>query len=93
MRPQEIIARKRDGKHLSNDEINYFVSGVTDESWADYQTSALLMAMFVKRIESRRTECADPCDARFGRRFGFFRFGAAESRQAFRRAAWAIKLR
>lgn len=50
MRPQEIIARKRDGKHLSNDEIKAFVVGVTNGVWADYQTSALLMAMFVNGL-------------------------------------------
>ncbi|MCY7377170.1 MAG: thymidine phosphorylase [Pyrinomonadaceae bacterium] len=47
MRPQNIIAKKRDGKNLNGEEINAFVSGVTDGKWADYQTSALLMAMFV----------------------------------------------
>ena len=50
MRPQDIIARKRDGKTLTTDEINAFVRGVTDASWADYQTSALLMAMFVRGL-------------------------------------------
>ncbi|MBA3335743.1 MAG: thymidine phosphorylase [Acidobacteria bacterium] len=48
MRPQEIIAKKRDGQELSRQEINAFVRGVTDEIWADYQTSALLMAIFLK---------------------------------------------
>ncbi len=50
MRPQEIIARKRDGATLSQTEINFFVSGVTDESWADYQTSALLMSCFINGL-------------------------------------------
>ena len=48
MRPQEIIAKKRDGKSLNELEIKSFVSGVTGEIWADYQTSALLMAIFLK---------------------------------------------
>ena len=50
MRPQDIISKKRDGVILTNEEINSFVSGVIDASWADYQTSALLMAMFVKGL-------------------------------------------
>ena len=50
MRPQDIIAKKRDGKILTSSEINAFVRGVTDASWADYQTSALLMAMFVRGL-------------------------------------------
>lgn len=48
MRPQEIIARKRDGGELSRAEIDAFIDGVCDESWADYQISALLMAIFLR---------------------------------------------
>jgi pyrimidine-nucleoside phosphorylase len=50
MRPQEIIAKKRDGAELSTDEIDIFIDGVCDDSWADYQTSALLMAMFTRGL-------------------------------------------
>ncbi len=50
MRPQDIISKKRDGVILTNQEINSFVSGVIDARWADYQTSALLMAMFVNGL-------------------------------------------
>ena len=50
MKPQEIIAKKRDGKILSGEEISAFISGVTDGSWADYQISALVMAMFINEL-------------------------------------------
>ncbi len=50
MRPQEIIAKKRDGAELSADEINSFIDGVCDGSWADYQISALIMAMFIRGL-------------------------------------------
>ena len=50
MRPQEIIQKKRDGESLSEAEINYFIKGVTTETWADYQTSALIMAMFLNGL-------------------------------------------
>ena len=50
MRPQEIIAKKRDGEILSQMELNFFVQGVCDESWADYQISAMLMAMFTRGL-------------------------------------------
>jgi len=43
--PQHIIAKKRDGHALSREEIGAFVRGATDGSWADYQLSALLMAI------------------------------------------------
>ncbi len=52
MRPQEIIAVKRDGGELSAAEINAFIDGVVDGSWADYQTTALIMAMFVRGLNS-----------------------------------------
>src|SRR5438270_3769027 len=47
MRPQDIIRKKRDGDELSAEEIEFFVHGITDESVADYQSSALLMAIFL----------------------------------------------
>jgi pyrimidine-nucleoside phosphorylase len=50
MRPQEIIEKKRDGAELSHAEIDAFIDGVCDKSWADYQISALIMAMFVRGL-------------------------------------------
>ena len=52
MRPQEIIEKKRDGHVLSTGEIDAFVHGVCDGSWADYQISALVMAMFIRGLSS-----------------------------------------
>ena len=46
--PQHVIARKRDGAVLTREEIGAFVRGATDGSWADYQLSALLMAIFLR---------------------------------------------
>ena len=56
MRPQEIIEKKRDGNELSNDEIAEFVRGVCDETWADYQVSALVMAMFIRGLSDAESE-------------------------------------
>jgi thymidine phosphorylase len=44
--PQEIIRKKRDGGTLSNAEIGFFVNGITDNSIAESQISALAMAVF-----------------------------------------------
>ena len=53
MRPQQIIAIKRDGKALSDSEIATFVEGVCDGSWADYQIAALVMAIFIRGLNRR----------------------------------------
>jgi pyrimidine-nucleoside phosphorylase len=53
--PQHVIARKRDGGELSREEIGSFVKGAVDGSWADYQLSALLMAIFLKGMTARET--------------------------------------
>ena len=56
MRPQEIIAKKRDGGELTAGEIASFVRGVCDASWADYQVSALVMAMFIRGLSDAEGE-------------------------------------
>lgn len=56
MRPQEIIARKRDGKSLSDEQIKLFVDGVCSGSWADYQITALVMAMFINGLNHREQD-------------------------------------
>lgn len=53
--PQHIIARKRDGHVLTQDEIKAFVRGATDGSWADYQLSAMLMAIFLRGMTPQET--------------------------------------
>jgi pyrimidine-nucleoside phosphorylase len=55
MFPQHIIAKKRDGQALSRKEIGAFVRGATDGSWADYQLSALLMAIFLRGMTPEET--------------------------------------
>lgn len=53
--PQHVIARKRDGHALDQDELAAFVRGATDGSWADYQLSAMLMAIFVRGMNTAET--------------------------------------
>ena len=55
MRPQEIIQKKRDGEKLTADEIKTFISGITDASWADYQITALVMAMFLQGLDAEES--------------------------------------
>lgn len=55
MFPQHVIARKRDGRVLAAAEIEAFVRGATDGSWADYQLSAMLMAIFLNGMTAEET--------------------------------------
>ncbi|HKQ08006.1 MAG TPA: thymidine phosphorylase [Blastocatellia bacterium] len=48
MRAVDIIEKKRDGKHLTRDEIHFIIQGYTAGEIADYQVSALLMAIFLR---------------------------------------------
>src|SRR5213082_214327 len=56
MRPQDIIRRKRDGGELSREEIESFVRGVVEGAWADYQASALLMAVYLNGMTTAEME-------------------------------------
>jgi pyrimidine-nucleoside phosphorylase len=47
VRPQDVIRKKRDCEELSRAEIDFFVKGVTNGAVADYQISALLMAIYL----------------------------------------------
>lgn len=56
MRPQEIIAKKRDGKTLTDADIGIFIDGVCSGAWADYQITALVMAMFINGLNDTEQE-------------------------------------
>ena len=42
----DIIEKKRDGKELTTDEINFFIEGYTKGDIPDYQAASLAMAIF-----------------------------------------------
>ena len=47
MNIQDIIAKKRDKKELTNEEISYFVNEYTKGNITDYQAAALVMAIYI----------------------------------------------
>ena len=55
MRAVDIIARKRDGIALSAEEIDYMVQGYIQDTIADYQVAAWLMAIVLRGMERQET--------------------------------------
>ena len=53
----DIIRKKRDGASLNREEIKYFIDGCVNGSIPNYQTSALLMAIYFQGMADR--ELAD----------------------------------
>lgn len=55
MRAVDIIARKRDGRVLSAEEIDFFVQGFAQDRIADYQAAAWLMAVVLRGMDRQET--------------------------------------
>jgi len=55
MRMYDIIEKKRDSGVLTEEEINYFIKGITNGDIPEYQTSALLMAIFLNKMTEEET--------------------------------------
>ncbi len=55
MNAAEIIQKKRDGKILDSKEIEFFIQGLLKGDIADYQATALLMAIFFRNLNAKET--------------------------------------
>lgn len=55
MRMYDLIMKKRDGGVLTKEEIDYFIEGYTQGLIPDYQASALLMAIYFKKMSYDET--------------------------------------
>jgi len=55
MRMVEIIEKKREGHPLTQEEITFFIEGVTDKTIPDYQSSALLMAIYFQGMSEKES--------------------------------------
>lgn len=53
MRMVDVIEKKRDGKELTTEEIQFVVKGFTDGSIPDYQMSAFAMATYFKGMSDQ----------------------------------------
>lgn len=55
MRMYDLIMKKRNGKALSKEEIDYMVSGYTKGEIPDYQMSAMMMAIYFVGMNEEET--------------------------------------
>ncbi len=55
MRMYDLILKKRNGKELTTEEINYFIEQYTKGKIPDYQVSALLMSIYFQKMNGRET--------------------------------------
>lgn len=55
MRMVDLIEKKRNGGRLSAEEIQFFVNGYVDGSVPDYQTAAMLMAIWFRGMNKQET--------------------------------------
>lgn len=67
--PALIIQKKRDGKELSREEIQGFVRGLLTGDVADYQATALLMAVFFRGMTLDETVALTEAMANSGERY------------------------
>jgi pyrimidine-nucleoside phosphorylase len=77
MRAVDLIRQKRDGAILSPDAIRAFVAGVTDGSWPDYQTAAMLMAIAIRGMTLDEAAALTDAMVRSGQRLDLAEFGGA----------------
>ncbi len=55
MRMYDVILKKRNGYELTDEEIDFVISGYTKDEIADYQVSSLLMAIYFNGMSERET--------------------------------------
>jgi pyrimidine-nucleoside phosphorylase len=61
MKMYDIITKKQSGRELTEEEIEFFVNGVTDGSIPDYQISAFLMAVWFRGMTEEETGVLTEC--------------------------------
>ena len=55
MKIYDILDKKRLGKELTKEEIEFFVNGVTNGTWQNYETTAMLMAIAINGMTKQET--------------------------------------
>lgn len=66
-----LIDKKKRGEKLTEKEIKWFIQSYTDHKIADYQMSAMLMAMFIKGMDVAETAALTDAMLESGKRLKF----------------------
>jgi pyrimidine-nucleoside phosphorylase len=69
LNPVDLIIKKRDGHSLNQKEIEFFIRGVSQDLWPDYQVAALLMALFLRGMNDDETAAMTLAMAASGEQF------------------------
>ncbi|MDO4608195.1 MAG: thymidine phosphorylase [Clostridia bacterium] len=76
MRMYDIIAKKRDGKELDDNEIKFFINEYVAGTIPDYQMSALMMAIYFNGMSGKETASMTQYMAMSGDQVDLTYFGA-----------------
>ncbi|NLM46593.1 MAG: thymidine phosphorylase [Firmicutes bacterium] len=71
MRMTEILEKKKNGQPLTEAEINYWIDGCMSGEIPDYQTAALLMAIYFRGMNKEETVALTSALARSGQQLDF----------------------
>ena len=82
----EIIAKKRDKKELTKEEINYFVREYTAGNVTDYQAAALVMAIYINGMTIEETTNLTLAMAHSGDVLDLSEFGTVVDKHSSRRS-------
>jgi pyrimidine-nucleoside phosphorylase len=66
-----LIDKKKRGKKLTSQEINWFIQNYTENKIPDYQMSAMLMAMFIRGMDAPETAALTDAMLNSGERLNF----------------------
>ena len=55
MKIYDLLDKKRQGKELTKEEIDFFVQGATTGKWQDYEISSMLMAIAINSMTKQET--------------------------------------
>ncbi len=69
--PYEIIYKKRNGRPLDAEEIEFMIQGLVEGNIADYQMTALLMAIYFQDMNVAETHALTNCMLNSGKKMVF----------------------